>query len=160
VNITKRFMSTGTSDTAAYRYEPFIEGETVGFRVIDPSGNTTVVSLTPPSTWEEQQKQAEAAQEGQGEALDAQWARHAIRRRHLKEKTVPKTKAIEVAPSQKDLFVRELAVYLVANQATMSIKLQMGSPEAVTWAKLRGATPLFGYPTVDEAEVQLRDFLR
>lgn len=55
--IVKRFLTSPPSGTVAYRYEPFIDGETVGFRVTDPSGATTIVGLTPPSTWEEYEKQ-------------------------------------------------------------------------------------------------------
>jgi len=56
-------------------------------------------------------------------------------------------------------FVRALARYLVADQAGQSIGLQLGNPAAKEWAKLRGTTPLFGYPTVEEAERQLADWL-
>jgi hypothetical protein len=50
----------------------------------------------------------------------------------------------------------------------MSIQLEMarkgtGSPliemNAKDWVKIRQATPLFGYPTVEEAEQQLTEFL-
>lgn len=59
----------------------------------------------------------------------------------------------------KGPFITALAKYLVGNQAEMSIKLQMGKPEAKVWAEMRGATPLQGYPTVDEAEEVLERWL-
>jgi hypothetical protein len=58
--------------------------------------------------------------------------------------------------TRRDGFIRALAQYLVGNQAQMSILLQMGKPEAVLWSQMRGQTPLFGYPTVEEAEKSLR----
>jgi hypothetical protein len=62
-------------------------------------------------------------------------------------------------PDLKDLFINVLAEYLVKNQAEMSIRLEMNEPAALLWAKLRGATPLFGYPTQAEAVTQLRRWL-
>jgi hypothetical protein len=59
------------------------------------------------------------------------------------------------------LFIRRLAEYMGGpNQVGKSILLQMGKPEAKEWAELRNLTPLFGYPTVDEAEQVLMDFLK
>lgn len=55
-------------------------------------------------------------------------------------------------------FIHALAVYLVSDQAVMSIKLQMGKPEAVAWQKLRSCSPLFGYLSVDEAKAKLAEF--
>ena len=60
---------------------------------------------------------------------------------------------------RKAAFVRALAEYLAGDQAHMSILLQMQKPEAAAWAKLRGFTPLCGYPTVEEAEATLAKFL-
>ena len=59
----------------------------------------------------------------------------------------------------KKRFMHELAVFLVAEQASDSIGLQMGRPFAKRWAALRSATPLFGYPTVEEAEKVLSGWL-
>ena len=59
----------------------------------------------------------------------------------------------------KQRFVRALAEFLVADQALMSIRLQTGDQQAVKWQTLRSTTPLFGYPTVDEATAQLTRFL-
>ena len=59
----------------------------------------------------------------------------------------------------KIAFVHQLALYLVGNQAEMSIRLQMGRKDAEAWAALRDTTPLRGYPTVDQAEEQLREWL-
>lgn len=56
-------------------------------------------------------------------------------------------------------FIRVLAEYLVGNQVEQSIRLQMGKQSAKEWAALRSATPLFGYPTVDEAFSKLCEFL-
>ena len=55
----------------------------------------------------------------------------------------------------KRTFIRRLAEYLVKAQVAMSIKLEIGRPEAKAWCELRATTPLFGYPTGDEAENQL-----
>jgi hypothetical protein len=57
-------------------------------------------------------------------------------------------------------FVQYLAEYLVADQVHKSILLQMRSPAALEWQKLRNATPVFGYPTVEEAEKELIEFLK
>jgi hypothetical protein len=62
-------------------------------------------------------------------------------------------------PDPRRLFVKQLAVYMAGNQVEMSIKLQMGTTEARAWAALRETTPLFGYPTVHEAEEQLARWL-
>lgn len=55
-------------------------------------------------------------------------------------------------------FIDRLAVYLVGDQAMQSVKLQAGDPHAQVWADIRSATPLFGYPTIDEAKIELRRF--
>lgn len=60
---------------------------------------------------------------------------------------------------EQEEFLEALAQYLAGDQAHMSILLQMQRPEAKVWAKLRGTTPLFGYPTVAEATKELRKFL-
>jgi len=57
-------------------------------------------------------------------------------------------------------FIRELAQYFVENQAQKSIELGMGKPSAQQWQRLRSLTPLFGYPTTEEAELVLTSFLR
>lgn len=46
---------------------------------------------------------------------------------------------------KQERFIDELVEYLVGNEVDMSIRLQMGKPEAKQWSKLRNATPLFGY---------------
>ena len=64
------------------------------------------------------------------------------------------------------LFIRALAAYLANNQAGKSIALQTESrvKPVVTWAHewrdVLTASPLWGYPTLQEAERQLIDFLR
>jgi len=60
---------------------------------------------------------------------------------------------------QRAQFIRGLAEYLVGDQAHKSIMLQMGRPEGTEWMKLRNLTPLMGYPTVEEAEAVLKEFL-
>ena len=60
---------------------------------------------------------------------------------------------------QKEQFIRALAEFLAGNQAEKSIHLQMGKKHAKEWANLRHNTPLFGYPTIDEAEKTLTEFL-
>lgn len=60
----------------------------------------------------------------------------------------------------RDLFIRALAEYLAGpHQVEMSLGLARGKPETRLWARMRQHSPLFGYPTVDEAEDQLRRFL-
>lgn len=71
-------------------------------------------------------------------------------------------------PDRKELFVRVLAKFLVDNQAGKSIAMELearhppvhGIVWAQEWAALRNATPLFGYPTVEEAEKALTEFLK
>lgn len=60
---------------------------------------------------------------------------------------------------RKKRFIRQLAEYLVGDQAKKSIELEMGKESAQQWSALRSTTPLSGYPTVDEAEEVLTDFL-
>jgi len=66
---------------------------------------------------------------------------------------------------RKTAFIKQLAHFLVADQAGKSVMLEIEAvsapviPWAREWAKLRDATPLFGYPTVEEAEAALMDFL-
>jgi len=62
-------------------------------------------------------------------------------------------------PDRRPEFIRGLAEYLVGDQAHRSIQLQMGHAEAKKWAALRNLTPLFGYPTVEEAEAKLTTWL-
>ena len=59
----------------------------------------------------------------------------------------------------KRRFTKQLAIYLVGDQAHKSIELQMGKESARQWSELRSRTPLFGYPTVKEAEEILAEFL-
>lgn len=58
----------------------------------------------------------------------------------------------------KRRFCRVLAEYLVKGVAMMSICLEMKKPDAEQWAEIRSATPVRGYPTVDEAEKCLLDW--
>ena len=60
---------------------------------------------------------------------------------------------------RKRIFIRRLAEFLVGDQVRKSIELQVGKESGKEWAALRGATPLFGYPTVEEAEKVLLEFL-
>ena len=59
----------------------------------------------------------------------------------------------------RERFVVALAKFLVENQAAKSINLQMGQVSAKEWAALRSTTPLTGYPTCQEAEGILREWL-
>lgn len=56
-------------------------------------------------------------------------------------------------------FIKALADFLVGDQGTRSIELEMRRPHAIAWAGLRQTTPLVGYPTVNEAEVILGKWL-
>jgi len=60
---------------------------------------------------------------------------------------------------QKQDFIKQLAIFLAGNQAKKSIELQIGKESAKEWKELRSKTPLFGYPTIEEAEEILTDFL-
>lgn len=60
---------------------------------------------------------------------------------------------------RKRLFIRALAEFLAGNAAQKSIDLELQRPWAIEWAKVRSATTLFGYPSVDEAEMELTAFL-
>ena len=69
---------------------------------------------------------------------------------------------------RKKLFIERLAEFLVDNQAGKGISLQVELERGdggrmprwgSEWARLRNATPLFGYPTVEEAIEQLTEFL-
>lgn len=61
---------------------------------------------------------------------------------------------------RKKRFIRALAEYLAGpQQVGKSLELQASKTNAKEWAALRNATPLFGYPTVDEAEIELTKFL-
>ncbi len=63
--------------------------------------------------------------------------------------------------ANKQEFVRQLAEYLQGDAVKMSIRLQVdpGDPDAQQWRRLRAATPLFGYPSVAEAQEILGDWL-
>lgn len=60
--------------------------------------------------------------------------------------------------ARRTAFIRKLAEYLAGNQAEQSIRLSMGDEKAKLWSEIRSTTPLFGYPTIDEAEVQLTEW--
>jgi hypothetical protein len=60
---------------------------------------------------------------------------------------------------RKQAFIKELAKFIAGDSARKSIELQMGKESAKEWAKLKMASPVFGYATVEEAEKQLTDFL-
>lgn len=61
---------------------------------------------------------------------------------------------------KKEQFIKQLAKFLVADQVHKSIQLQIGKLEAKQWAELRQTTPLFGHPTIEEAEKCLTEFLQ
>lgn len=70
------------------------------------------------------------------------------------------------ATDRKAQFIRQLAAFLVENQAGKGIALGLEEkfPHPIKWAsewaKLRSATPLFGYPTFAEAVRAMTEFLR
>lgn len=69
--------------------------------------------------------------------------------------------------ARRAIFIARLARFLAENQAVKSMALEVETkrPPLVSprwareWADLRAASPLFGYPTVEEADAQLREFL-
>lgn len=63
------------------------------------------------------------------------------------------------APTLKEQFIHELALYLCDKQAEKSIWLQMGKPEAQQWSRLLGLTPIRGWSSVEEGEKILREWL-
>lgn len=65
----------------------------------------------------------------------------------------------KVSKEEKDRFIHQLATYLTKDAAKMSIMLQMNSPEAKTWADLRGSTPVFGWRDIAETEEILTAWL-
>ena len=75
-------------------------------------------------------------------------------------------KATRQEPDRKALFIDALAEFLVGDQAGKSIALEVEAKVspiirwASAWAKLRNATPLFGYPTLEEAKKTLTEWLR
>lgn len=61
---------------------------------------------------------------------------------------------------RKQEFIKELAEYLAGDdQALKSIRLALGTEDARQWAKLRAASPLFGWCSAEEAERELTEFL-
>lgn len=60
---------------------------------------------------------------------------------------------------RKKEFIAALAEYLVGNQTMMSIRLEAGEQNAIMWSKVRHTTPLFGYPTIEEAKATLEAWL-
>lgn len=58
-----------------------------------------------------------------------------------------------------EVFVKALAQFLVADQAKKSMQLALGVEVGHQWRDLRMTTPLAGYPTVQEAEKQLAEWL-
>lgn len=66
----------------------------------------------------------------------------------------------KVRSARKDAFIKALANYLARDQAKRSIQLEMGSQDAREWAHMRSLTPLAGYPTVEETEKVLKEFLK
>ena len=59
----------------------------------------------------------------------------------------------------KETFIRQLAEFLVKDQAVKSIGLENGNPAFCEWACLRECTPLKGYPSVEDAIKTLTEFL-
>ena len=61
--------------------------------------------------------------------------------------------------NDKDAFIKALAVFFTKDQMRRSIEVELKLPYAIAWATVRSYTPLTGWPTIDEAEKQLREFL-
>lgn len=57
-------------------------------------------------------------------------------------------------------FVHKLARFLVDDQDTKFAQAQVAVPLAREWKVLREMVPLYGYPTVEEAELELEGFLK
>ena len=79
-----------------------------------------------------------------------------------KTKEKPKAKpkfSMPTLAEKKAAFIKRLATYFATDQGKWSIRLEMGSEDAKTWASLRSYTPLMGYPSVEEAEKLLTEFL-
>ena len=65
----------------------------------------------------------------------------------------------ELLKKRRKEFVSALAEYLVSDEAIKSVKLQSGDQEAKLWARIRNATPLFGYyKTTEKAEKELAEW--
>jgi len=75
-------------------------------------------------------------------------------------KKIPAKQREEARRASKAVFIRRLAEYLVVDQARKSMELEAGNRWAKEWAMARSPVPLFGYPTVDEAEKTLTEFLK
>ena len=60
---------------------------------------------------------------------------------------------------RKKAFIRALAEFLVKGQVKKRMEVWVGKSSAKEWAALRDATPLNGYPTTDEAEKILTEWL-
>lgn len=68
---------------------------------------------------------------------------------------------------RRKAFIEELAKFFVDNQAGKRVALEVESYRlskpvvewATEWARLRGVTPVFGYPTHEEAVKILTEFL-
>lgn len=79
------------------------------------------------------------------------------------QKKAMRESAERLIRQHRKAFVKELAKFLVGDQASKSISLeargQLTGEWARAWADLRQRTPLSGYPTVEEAERTLSDFL-
>jgi len=87
----------------------------------------------------------------------------------LKKILTEKIETERTKAAQRARFINALAGFLVSNQAGKSIELQMETerprPAPLTswaheWAKLRSISPLFGYPSIEEAEKALMEFFK
>lgn len=73
---------------------------------------------------------------------------------------------LENKAHQKAVFIRRLAQFLAGRVAEKSLALDdrpgflLARSFAQEWAELRGATPIFGNPTIEEAEKILVEFLK
>ena len=61
--------------------------------------------------------------------------------------------------ADREKFVRLIAKYLVEDAVKKSIALQLQRPDAIEWSEIRATTPIFGYPTVEQAAAELSEWL-
>jgi hypothetical protein len=73
-----------------------------------------------------------------------------------------------VKDTPKDLFIKSLALMLADDVGSKSMMLELTRKDPTNkahvvmaqWADLRTKAQVVGYPTVEEAEQQLREFLK
>jgi hypothetical protein len=74
--------------------------------------------------------------------------------------TIDQARKEEIRMGRKAIFIAALAKYLVGDQVRKSIELEMRKESALEWCALCTASPLQGYPTIEEAVKVLTEFLK